>query len=282
MKEGLTMTYITTKNGTMTAVNPADFAMALATGNYYCHTTNVADTLYPYSKRKPTNYRLDVDGKERYLDKLIFTAMINAESRRRDNCNSVGVAFKPYVYLRQQGKAVVLLPAISANAQLAETVSLIDEHDDEYTATLTIYVDGRVERTVEFHARTHPETVKMSEEHFLHYWNEFSKPLIRSVNERRRHLSDKSIFDMDKPNFKPAVLENFTIMSDLRLTCEQVLTGCTPTQRRRFELYRKSDYTLEEIAVKEVCYLAALYKSIQAVEKKLKKFLREGENSLDF
>lgn len=69
----------------------------------------------------------------------------------------------------------------------------------------------------------------------------------------------------------PSVEEDYLIREDLRLALE-VIGTCSKVQQRRFYQNRILGYTFVEIAQKEGRIESSIYRSIIAVEKKLKKF----------
>lgn len=96
-------------------------------------------------------------------------------------------------------------------------------------------------------------------------------------NERKwneRHLSDYDVDGTDtalKNKNKPTSLDDRVHHLTQLEQAKEVISSCSPIQRKRFYLNRILGLTYEEIAQKENCGKTAVFKSINAVEKKLEK-----------
>jgi RNA polymerase sigma-70 factor (ECF subfamily) len=143
--------------------------------------------------------------------------------------------------------------------------------NEDYTARSIEQENGETRYFIKFHsATTAQEEVEVSHDYFALYVGEFKKPLVRNTNEKRRHLSDCELGDLEKPEHKPAVMTDFTKNSDFKISVEAVLKTCTPTQQKRFTLYHDYGYNFAEIAKAEDCNESAIRKSVRAVEEKIK------------
>ena len=142
--------------------------------------------------------------------------------------------------------------------------------NEDYTASRVKHEDSTVDYFIKYHSSTNPQEVKVTEKVFLLYVGEFRKPLTRNENEKRRKLSDKSLDDLEQTKGKNPCEKDFSKRSDTRLSVEMVLKTCTVIQQRRFTLYHDYGYTFNEIAIIENCKIPVVFRSVRAVEEKIK------------
>ena len=155
--------------------------------------------------------------------------------------------------------------------------------NEDYTATSITHDGGVVDYFIKYHFSTTPQEIKVTAREYALYVGEFRKPHERHRNEKRRHIHNGDLKEIDesKPSLTPVT--DFSKQSDSIAAVETILKSCTPTQRRRYSLHHKYGYTLDEIAEIEKCVKSAVFKSIFAVDEKIKKyFLIEGEHLPDF
>jgi len=143
--------------------------------------------------------------------------------------------------------------------------------NSDYTAR-TEMCDGEQKYFIQFHGQVEASPViEVERDIFLLYMQEFRRPLDRQRNERRRHLSEKSLEEAlaEKARTSPFARD----LEEVELWCdvEVVLKGCTPSQERRFRLFAKG-YSFAEISVQEGCTERAIRKSVGAVKEKVKRF----------
>jgi RNA polymerase sigma-70 factor (ECF subfamily) len=135
-------------------------------------------------------------------------------------------------------------------------------------------IDGCEKYYIKFHGLTDSQEYEISLDVFRLYYGEFKNPLEKKRDERRRHIEDGEI-------------DGFIISGKLTVTqfeqeyadkadIDAVLRTCTATQQRRFKLHHVYGYTLEEIAAMENCIFQAVWKSVKAVEEKIKKYFFDG------
>lgn len=116
--------------------------------------------------------------------------------------------------------------------------------------------------------------VEVSKEVFAFYLEEKNK--IHSQNMALyRHRTYNDVED-DLTQFQnfhppPSLEDYYLICEDLRLALE-IIGSCTKVQQRRFYQNRIQGYSFVEIAQKEGRSESSIYRSIVAVENKLKKF----------
>ena len=142
--------------------------------------------------------------------------------------------------------------------------------NSDYTAR-TEMCDGEQKYFIQFHGQVDDSPViEVERDIFLLYMQEFRRPLDRQRNERRRHLSEKSLEEAlaEKARTSPFARD----LEEVELWCdvEVVLKGCTPSQERRFRLFAKG-YSLTEIAAQEDCSPEAVRLSVSVAKKKIKK-----------
>ena len=130
----------------------------------------------------------------------------------------------------------------------------------DYTARAETCADGTEKYYIQFHSQADAPKVEVDVEIFNLYRKEFSKPLERQRNERRRHIC-------------ACQLETCAIDGELepimRHDVDAILSGCTQTQQRRFKLYIQG-YAYLEVARLERCHESTIRESVSAVLKKMK------------
>jgi hypothetical protein len=142
--------------------------------------------------------------------------------------------------------------------------------NEDYTASRVKHEDGTVDYFIKYHFSTNPQEIKVDEREFLLYVGEFKRTMQRQTKAASRHISDKSLDDLETAKVKNPYRQDFMNYSDTRLSVEMVLQSCTEIQRRRFSLYYDCGYTFNEIAVIESRDVKAIFKSVNAVEEKIK------------
>ena len=140
--------------------------------------------------------------------------------------------------------------------------------NDDYTVSFERIGDCE-KYFLKFHGQADSEEYEISLAVFNLYYKEFRKPLDNERNEQRRHIEDGEIDGFIKSS-KLAVTE-FEQESIDKAVLDAVLKSCTQIQQRRFRLYHFQDFTLKEIAKIESCTEKQIWKSVKAVEEKIKK-----------
>ena len=143
--------------------------------------------------------------------------------------------------------------------------------NEDYTASRVKHEDGTVDYFIKYHSVTNPQEVKVTEKEFMLYAGEFKKAMQRQKKATSRHISDKSLDDLEQTTGKNPCKKDFAKRSDIRLSVEMVLRTCTVIQQRRFTLHRDYGYSLTEIAKMENCDESAVRRSVSAVDEKVKK-----------
>ena len=144
---------------------------------------------------------------------------------------------------------------------------------EDYTARME-RIDGCEKYFLKFHGQTDSAEYEITLDVFKLYYKEFRKPLDNKRTEHRRHIEAGEV-------------DSFIISGKLTVTqfeqeyaekaeFEMTLKTCTQIQQRRFNLHHVQGYTLEEIAEMENCKFQAIWKSVKAVEEKLKNIFSEG------
>ncbi len=113
--------------------------------------------------------------------------------------------------------------------------------------------------------------VEVSAEVYAVYVDE-QKRKERERNEKRRHGTDMTLQQVLETKQDDTSLDESLVTSEKLSKVLNVISGCTKTQRRRFWLHHIEGYSFVEIAQKEGCNETSVYRSVQGVEKKLKKF----------
>jgi len=132
--------------------------------------------------------------------------------------------------------------------------------------------NGEDEYFIMYHGQTESPVCKICVELFVLYLGEFHKPLENQRNERRRHMENESLGDVDKSG--KLASDTLTDEEMLLTLCaiEAALKTCTPLQQKRFKAHYQDGYTMTEIAEMDGCDLAAVSRSIAAAMKKVKKY----------
>jgi len=131
-------------------------------------------------------------------------------------------------------------------------------------------VDGCERYFLMFHGQKNSREYEISLEIFKLYYGDFKSPLEKNRDEQRRHIENGDI-------------DGFIISGKLTVThfeqdsvnkadIDAVLKTCTPTQKRRFELYHYQGYTFREVAEIENCDFKSVKQSVYAVNEKIKKY----------
>ena len=142
--------------------------------------------------------------------------------------------------------------------------------NEDYTASRVKHEDGTVDYFIKYHFSTNPQEIKVDEREFLLYVGEFKRTMQRQTKAASRHISDKSLDDLETAKVKNSCRQDFMNYSDTRLSVEMVLQSCTEIQRRRYSLSREYGYSFAEIARIERCNESAIRKSLRVVDEKLK------------
>ena len=102
-------------------------------------------------------------------------------------------------------------------------------------------------------------------------FDEERKLLMRQQNERRRHYDKRGIEDYIIAHESSKTAKSAEDVCVDRESLAEIHDMCTPKQWRRFCLNKIYGYSCAEIAQREGCGTTAVYKSVSAVMKKLKK-----------
>jgi DNA-directed RNA polymerase specialized sigma24 family protein len=126
-------------------------------------------------------------------------------------------------------------------------------------------IDGCERYFIEFYGQSDSPEVEVNFEIFNEYYKEFSKPMERQRNEKRRHIKSGGIGELSR------IFEEEDNLI-LKYSFEEALKTCTPVQQKRFELHYVQGYSLEEIARFENCGKQHIKKSIDAAVEKIQKY----------
>lgn len=142
--------------------------------------------------------------------------------------------------------------------------------NEDYIASRVKHDNGEVEYFIKYKSSTHPQEIKVSKSDFMLYVDEFRKSHERQRNEKRRHIHDEDIEEIDENTAALTHTTDFSRQYDVRVSVEMVLKSCTPIQQRRFTLHRNYGYSLTEIAKMEKCDESAIRRSVNVVDEKIK------------
>lgn len=115
-------------------------------------------------------------------------------------------------------------------------------------------------------------TVEVSREVY-EVFDEERKQRERERNEKRRHGTDIPLCDVLKTKSSECNLDEQLVISEKLADVIDIISKCTPTQRKRFYLNRIDGFSLVEIAKMEATNVSSVFRSVQAVVKQLKKVL---------
>ena len=132
-------------------------------------------------------------------------------------------------------------------------------------------IDGCEKYYLQFHVQGSSPEHEISLDVFKLYYKDFRKPLDKIRTESRRHTEDDKIdgFKITGKRAAKPMEQEFADNAEF----EAILKTCTATQQRRFELYHIEGYTFAEIGAMENCGKQRVKKSVDAVTKKIKKYL---------